>query len=82
VTDPDVRAAFNEKAAQLEEKRDFTGIMLSIKDGWDDDRIHALATAPIEEYRKPFKSHSGAELRRMLANVFQFDRIANASDAM
>jgi hypothetical protein len=82
VTDPDVRAAFNEKAAQLEEKRDLTGIMLSIKDGWDDDRIHALATAPIEEYRKAFKSHSGAELRRMLANVFQFDRIANASDAM
>jgi hypothetical protein len=82
VTDPDVRAAFNEKAAQREEKRDLTGIMLSIKDGWDDDRIHALATAPIEEYRKAFKSHSGAELRRMLANVFQFDRIANASDAM
>src|SRR5262249_21683028 len=62
VTDPDVRAAFNEKAAQLEEKRDLTGIMLSIKDGWDDDRMHALATAPMEEYRKAFKSHSGAEL--------------------
>jgi len=56
--------------------------MLSIKDGWDDDRINALATAPIEEYRKTFKSHSGAELRRMLANVFQFDRIANASGPM
>jgi hypothetical protein len=41
VSDPDVRAAFNEKAAQLDEKRDFTDIMLSIKDGWDDDRIHA-----------------------------------------
>jgi hypothetical protein len=82
VSDLDVRAAFNEKAAQLDEKRDFTGTMLSIKDGWDDDQIHVLATAPVEEYRKAFKSHSGAELRRMLANVFQFDRIANASDAM
>jgi len=82
VNDPDVRAAFNEKAAQVEEKRDFPAIMLSIKDGWSEDQINALATAPIEEYRKAFKSHSGPELRRMLANVFQFDRISNASDAM
>ncbi|MCH8168718.1 MAG: hypothetical protein IIC03_12450 [Proteobacteria bacterium] len=56
--------------------------MLSIKDGWDDDRLEALATAPIEEYRKAFKSHSGPELRRMLANVFQFDRVVDASDRM
>src|SRR5262245_51851434 len=55
--------------------------MISITEGWDDDRIHALATAPVEEYRKAFKSHSGADLRRMLANVFQFDLIANVSDA-
>jgi hypothetical protein len=82
VNDPDVRAAFNEKAAQVAEKRDIHAIMLSIKDGWDDDRINALVTAPIEEYRKAFKSRSGPELRRMLANVFQFDRISNASDSM
>lgn len=82
VNDPDVRAAFNEKATQVEEKRDIPGIMLSIKDGWDTDRLEALETAPIEEYRKAFKSHSGPELRRMLANVFQFDRIVNASDTM
>ena len=82
VRDPDVRAAFNEKAAQVEEKRDLPAIMHSITDGWDEDRITALATAPIEEYRRVFKSHSGADLRRMLANVFQFDRISNASDPM
>lgn len=82
VTDQDVRAAFAEKAAQVEEKRDIPAIMLAIKDGWNDDQINALATAPIEEYRKAFKSRSGIELRRMLANVFQFDRIANASDGM
>ena len=82
VNDPDVRAAFKEKAAQAEEKRDLAVIILSIKDGWDGDRIRALATAPIEEYRKAFKSHSGADLRGMLANAFQFDRIVNPSEEM
>jgi hypothetical protein len=73
---------FKKKAAQAEEKRDLPAILLSIKDGWDEDRINALAAAPIEEYRKAFKSHSGADLRRMLSNAFQFDRITNASNAM
>ena len=77
-----MRAAFKEKAAQAQEKRDLPAILLSIKDGWDDDRINALASAPIEEYQKAFKSHSGVELRRMLSNAFQFDRIVNASAAM
>jgi len=82
INDPEVLAAFNEKAAQVEEKRDLPAIMHSIKDGWDEDRLTALATAPIEAYRKAFKSHSGADLRHMLANVFQFDRISNASETM
>lgn len=82
VNDPDVRAAFDEKAQQVPEKRDIPGIMLSIKDGWDNDRLTALATTPIEEFRKVFKSRTGPELRRMLSNVFQFDRVANASDVM
>ena len=82
VSDPDVRAAFKEKAAQAQEKRDLPAILLSIKDGWDDGRINALASAPVEEYQKAFKSHSGIELRRMLSNSFQFDRISNASGAM
>ena len=82
VSDPDVRAAFNKKAAETEEKRDLAAIMLSIKDGWDEERLTTLATAPIEEYRKVFRTHSGVELRRMLSNVFQFDRVVNASDTM
>jgi hypothetical protein len=82
VSDPDVRAAFKEKVPQAQEKRDLPAILLSIKDGWDDDRINALASAPVEEYQKALKSHSGVELRRMLSNAFQFDRIANASGAM
>ncbi|PWB92082.1 hypothetical protein C5688_00010 [Methylocystis sp. MitZ-2018] len=82
IDDPDVRAAFNEKAAQIEENRDIPAIILSIKDTWDDDRLKALAATPIDEYRKSFKTYSGPELRQMLANVFQFDRIANSSAEM
>jgi hypothetical protein len=82
VDDEDVRAAFGERASEAEETRDLVAIMMAIKGGWDEGQLTALATAPVDEYRKAFKSHSGQELRRMLANVFQFDRIVNASDAM
>jgi hypothetical protein len=82
VTDGDVRAAFAEKSKVAEEKRDVAALLLSIKDGWDDDRIAALSTSPVDEYRKAFKSHVGKDLRSMLSNAFQFDRIVNASDQM
>jgi hypothetical protein len=82
VDDPEVRAAFREKAAHVEETRDAAALMLSIQDGWDEDRLRALATLPIEEYKKVFQAHSGPELRRILANVFQFDRVLNATDQM
>ncbi|MBB6305022.1 P-loop NTPase fold protein [Rhizobium leucaenae] len=82
VDDEDVRAAFGERATEAEETRDLAAIMIAIKGGWDEGQLTALATAPIDEYRKAFKSHSGQDLRRMLANVFQFDRIVNATDVM
>jgi hypothetical protein len=50
--------------------------------GWNDEEIYALASLPVEEYRKAFKATSGAQLRKMLSGVFQFDRITNASNAM
>jgi hypothetical protein len=55
--------------------------MLRISD-WNQETITALAVLPVEEYRKAFKSASGAELRKILSNVFQFDRVVNASDSM
>lgn len=82
VKDPDVRAEFFKKTKQAPEKQDISAILLSIKDGWDNDRLLALAATSIEEFRNIFKSHSGAELRRMLANAFQFDRVIDASDVM
>lgn len=82
IDDTDLRAAFKQKVSQVAETRDVSTIMLSIKDSWDDDRINILATTPVEEYRKAFKDHSGADLRRMIAAVLQFDRVINASASM
>jgi len=80
VTDPDVREAFNARAAEVAEPRDLTAILSSIKDGWTDDAIDTLATASVDEYVEIFKNNSGPELRRLLSNGLQFDRISNATD--
>ncbi|WP_315766671.1 MULTISPECIES: P-loop NTPase fold protein [unclassified Bradyrhizobium] len=80
IQDPDIRAAFKEKFDRLEERRDIPAMLRG--SDWDQETIAALATLPVEEYLKAFKASSGAELRKMLSNAFQFDRIVNASDAM
>ena len=82
IRDPDIRAAFAEKYAQLEPRRSVGTILRALKDGWNDDDIVALSAAPIEEYRDAFKAVEGAELRKMLSGALQFDRIANATDGM
>ncbi|QFI65234.1 P-loop NTPase fold protein [Sinorhizobium alkalisoli] len=82
VDDGDVRAAFEARAVEIEEAPDLAAIMMAIKGGWGEGQLRVLAAAPVEEYRKAFKSHSGQELRQMLANVFQFERIVNASEEM
>ena len=82
VTDVDVRAAFDARAAEMPENRDLAAVLLSIKDAWNDEALTTLATASVEEYVKIFEARSGPELRRLLSNVFQFDRISNATDQM
>jgi hypothetical protein len=80
IQDADIRAAFKAKFDQLEEKRDIQAMLRGTD--WDQETISALAALPVEEYRKAFKSGSGADLRKMLSNAFQFDRVVNASGAM
>ncbi len=82
ITDPDVRAAFDARAAEIPETRDIAAILFSIKDGWNDEMLTALSTARVDDYVKILKAQSGAELRRLLSNAFQFDRISNATDQM
>lgn len=82
VTDADVRAAFDARVAEVPETRDVKAMLSSIKGGWSEDTLTALATTSAEEYAKIFKAQSGLELRRLLSNAFQFDRISNATDQM
>jgi len=82
ITDPDVRAAFEAKYAQTEEKRDIRAIIMNLKDGWRDDDLSTLASIAVSDFKKIFEETSGQELRRILSGVFQFDRIANATPQM
>jgi len=82
ITDPDILAAFNARVAQAPEAHDVKAVLSSIKSGWSQEAITILATTPPEEYAKIFKETSGQELRRLLSNAFQFDRISNATDQM
>jgi hypothetical protein len=82
VDDPDIRAAFNQKFKELEENRDVTAMLTSLKGNWSPEVIAALASLPVEEYQKVFKSTSGDQLRRILSNIFEFDRVANATEEM
>jgi len=50
ITDPDVRAAFDARAAEIPETRDIAAMLLSIKDGWNDGTLTALSTARVDEY--------------------------------
>jgi hypothetical protein len=82
ITDPDVRAAFEAKCAQTEEKRDVRAILINLRDDWNGDDLLTLAAMPVSEYKKIFKETSGRDLRRILSGVFQFDRITNATPPM
>lgn len=82
VNDPDVRAAFKAKSLQAEETRDVSAMLISIKGGWGDKEIKALASTPVNEYRNAFRQASGADLRAMISGALQFDRIGNASEPM
>jgi hypothetical protein len=82
VDDPDVRAAFNEKVAEVNEAIDITAILLARRGTWSEEQMAALAVAPVEEYHSALKAHSGPELLNMLSNVFQYDRVINVIETM
>ena len=82
ITDPDVRATFEAKYAQTEERRDIRAMLINLKDGWRDDDLSTLASTPASEFKKIFEETSGQELRKILSGVFQFDRIVNATPQM
>ncbi|MGO4871777.1 MAG: hypothetical protein ACLPGW_14405 [Roseiarcus sp.] len=83
VDDPDVQAAFAAKLAQeAPPPADVASMLDGIAEGWSPERLEALAAAPVEEYRRAFKSRRGAGLRTILAAALQFARIGNATPPM
>ncbi|MBB3147345.1 hypothetical protein FHS21_003765 [Phyllobacterium trifolii] len=82
ITDPNVIAAFNAKCATLEDKRDVSELLLTLKDGWNEKVLVALSTAPVDQYYNVLKASSGKNLAKMIAGALQFDGIVNASDTM
>jgi len=82
ISDPDVRAAFDKRFAELEETRDFKSMILGLKDGWNDKTIAALSALDARTYRSLFKQARNAELRRMISGCLQFGSIVNADESM
>jgi hypothetical protein len=82
VTDPDVQAAFATKLAEVAVPMDIDAILLAKRNSWGEQEMAALAAAPVDEYLKVFRSHSGAEFRQIMANAFQYARVGNANPQM
>ena len=82
ITDPDVIAAFKAKLATFKEERDPKDLMLHIAGGWRDEDLVFLASLPVGEYYKIFKTTSGDALSSIINNCLQFNRIVNASEPM
>ena len=82
VTDPDVQSAFATKFAGVAVPIDIDVILLAKRNSWGEEEMAALADAPVDKYLKVFKSHSGAEFRQIMANAFQYARVANANPQM
>jgi hypothetical protein len=82
VEDADVRKAFEKAVAVTREKPDFAALLVEPNGNWSPETLEALAAAPVEDYRQAFKSHSGKELRQLLANALRWANVINADRAM
>jgi hypothetical protein len=82
IDDPDVRAAFDQKAAEPRDIPDFVTLLASVKDGWSLKILDALASATIDDYKRAFKSFEGEQHRSLVHSALQFTRVMNANPAM
>jgi hypothetical protein len=82
ITEPEVRAAFDAKAATVEEERDFAEMLSDLRQGWDEDTLTALSSLPVEEYYRIFKEAKGKRLRAILSGALSFDTVTNANENM
>jgi hypothetical protein len=82
IDDPDVRAAFDQKAAEPRDIPDFVTLLASVKDSWSLKILDALASATIDNYKRAFKSFEGEQHRSLVYSALQFTRVTNANPAM
>lgn len=83
IDDPDVRAAFAEKAAKLAPSPNIPNMLMALKDGgWDEETLELIASLSVEEFHKVLVEVKGVNLRRIISGCLQFNRIGNATEAM
>jgi hypothetical protein len=82
VDDPEVKTAFEKKAAEPRDIPDFVTLLASIKDTWSPNVLEALASATIDNYKRAFHSCEGEEHRLLVYNALQFARVTSANPAM
>lgn len=82
VTEPLVREAFSQVAAEPRKTPGFVELLTGAKEDFSAERMEALAAATVEDYVAAFKTNRSRDLRRLVANALQFPRIINATPAM
>lgn len=81
--DEEVEKRLDQARLAMKEPRHIDQIFLQLNDqGFSDETLSALSSAPVEEYVRIFKAYESDELRTILIGVFQYSRVANASEPM
>jgi hypothetical protein len=84
IDDPDVIQAFRDKCGAQEDERSPVDTLLRMASthGWNDEDMALLSALPVDEYYKMLRTSKDQDLLKILDACLQFDRIANATEAM
>ncbi|MGR9471843.1 hypothetical protein [Rhizobium leguminosarum] len=81
--DEEVEKRFYEAQNKQSQPRHIDQVFLQLgEDAFSAETLTTLSSAPVDEYVRVFKEHEGDQLRTILAGVFQYRGIANASEPM
>ena len=80
--DPDVQTAFATKLTSVAMPMDIDTILLAKRNSWGEQEMAALASAPVDEYVRVFKSHSGVKFRLIMANALQYVGVGHTDPRM
>jgi hypothetical protein len=76
--------AFRDKCGAQEDERSPVDTLLRMASthGWNDEDMALLSALPVDEYYKMLRTSKDQDLLKILDACLQFDRIANATEAM